>query len=96
MVSFSLVLSFSLGVLACLVFAFILLILFNASLLLKRKAIFYSFCTLALLGVAALLFLFVIYPENPLTVRVVNVLSGVDSSGKGRTFESVSIRLPDS
>jgi hypothetical protein len=35
--------------------------------------------------------LFVVYPENPLTVRIYNILEGSDSSGRGRTFEAFEL-----
>lgn len=88
---FSLVLSFSFGVLGCLVIAFLLLMTFHIRQFLTRKSILYPLLSLAALGVLALVFLLVVYPENPLVIRINNVLTGNDSSGRGRTLEAFEL-----
>ncbi len=91
MLAFSLVLSFSMGVLAGLALSFAILILFHLRKFLSRKSVLYPFLSLLLLGGLGLILLFVVYPENPLTVRIYNVLEGTDSSGRGRTFEAFEL-----
>ncbi len=91
MLAFSLVLSFSMGVLAGLALSFAILILFHLRRFLSRKSVLYPFLSLLLLGGLGLILLFVVYPENPLTVRIYNILEGTDSSGRGRTFEAFEL-----
>jgi hypothetical protein len=78
-------------VLGCLVLAFVLLMAFHVRKFLTRKSILYPLLSMAALGALALVFLLVVYPENPLVVRITNVLAGTDSSGRGRTFEAFEL-----
>ncbi|HRN54930.1 MAG TPA: hypothetical protein PLL71_00685 [Agriterribacter sp.] len=56
--------------------------------LLRKKRVF-AFAVSGLLTVLfALLFLWVLFPDNPLFVRIANIITGNDSSGRGRTTDS--------
>lgn len=82
------ILTFSMGVIACLVFSISLLLIFYFRKLLKRKTVvnfLLIFCSLLVLGITMMA---VFFPENPLFVRLENILSGHDSSGKGRTSDA--------
>jgi hypothetical protein len=91
MLSFSLVLSFSMGVLGGLVLSLIILVLFHLRQFLSRKTVLYPFLGLVCLGVLGVILLFVVFPENPLVLRINNILEGSDSSGRGRTFEAFEL-----
>ena len=87
----SLILSFSLGVLFVLGFSFFVFLLAYLRLLLKHRAartyIFSGGFILVLAGLG----LYWFYPDNPLFFRIENVLTGVDTSGRGRTYEAFDI-----
>lgn len=62
--------------------------------LLRFRAVFDSprrllllFCGLGLIAAAGFL-LFRVFPDNLLTVRIMNILAGKDTSARGRTYES--------
>lgn len=83
-----LLLSFSLGVIACLIFSFIFMALIhNRAITIKKvnlRPILYS------LGIALLSFTtwMVVDSDNALALRISNVLAGKDTSGRGRTNEA--------
>lgn len=86
--SFPLLLSFSLGVLGALGISFLIL------LGIKYKQWFLSvlppkkILLIALILVAFLALLYYLFPDNPLYVRIQNLMEGKDTSGRGRTYES--------
>ena len=87
-VTVPLILSFSLGVLICLFFTGLLItvIYFNRifSSVQKRKMLLISIAAFIILsGIIILLF-----PHNPLIVRMQNILNGNDTSARGRTYEA--------
>jgi len=88
MVTLPLLLSFSMGVLACFLFsAGIILILFYRRILNSRKKWYWLLSVLLLIGVS-LVVLYYTIPDNPLFVRTQNILSGRDTSAKGRTYDA--------
>lgn len=86
--SFPLLLSFSLGVIAALCISFTIL------LVIKYRQWFMAILPPGKILVALLLILgfltllYFIYPDNPLYIRIQNLLEGNDTSGRGRTYES--------
>ncbi|WP_192821154.1 hypothetical protein [Rufibacter sp. LB8] len=84
----SLVLSFSIGVIACLVVSlFLVAVVNNRALSINRnyvRPLLFSLC----LGLLASGVWVALNPDNALVVRVNNVLDGKDGSGKGRTSEA--------
>jgi hypothetical protein len=55
----------------------------------RVKEEFFNIITFgAALGVFLLAILVIFFPDNPLFVRIGNIFSGTDSSGRGRTFEA--------
>lgn len=83
-----LVLSFSLGVIACILLCIsLLLIVYARTLLRKKRVVNYLLITaFFLIMIFALTVIF--FPENPLFIRIGNIFSGHDSSGKGRTSDA--------
>ena len=83
-----LLLSFSMGVIACIFIACSGVFVVYMWRLLRKKRVF-AFAVSGLLTVLfALLFLWVLFPDNPLFVRIANIITGNDSSGRGRTTDS--------
>ena len=86
-----LILSLSLGVLSCLVFAFLICFIFYFISLLSRKRVVNIIAMFLMIFIPTLFILALINPENLLFERVQNILSGQDASGKGRTTEAFTI-----
>ena len=83
-----LLLSFSLGVIAALVLSFLLLVVLNYQkwfqwVLPPKKIVF-----IVLAIIFLLVLIYFLFPENPLYIRIQNLLEGKDTSGRGRTYES--------
>lgn len=88
MISFPLLLSFSLGVLAALIMSFVLmLIVYLKRISFSKKEKRYLSIAL-LLTFVAFLIAYLFFPSNPLFLRLQYVWQGKDTSAKGRTFES--------
>lgn len=87
----SLILSFSLGVLAVLTFSIVLAVLVHFWPMLRFKPTRYKLIVLVSLVLFVSLALFVIFPENPLYFRLQNLFAGEDTSGRGRTYEAMQI-----
>lgn len=88
MVTLPLLLSFSLGVISALAAAgMLMLISFRKQLVFTHKTKRYL-----LYGILIILFLilllFLLYPDNPLFLRIQNVFLGKDTSARGRTYEA--------
>lgn len=83
-----LVLSFSLGVISAIAVALVISFIVHFKTFIRNK----RFVNLAGVAVAScvtvLLIGLIFFPDNILFVRIGNVISGKDSSGKGRTFEA--------
>jgi hypothetical protein len=88
MVSFPLLLSFSLGVISALIASgVVMLFAFRQHIFHSRRLrISLLFAFVAFLMI--MLLLWWVYPQNPLFHRIANVLHGNDSSAKGRTIDS--------
>jgi len=81
-------LSFSIGVVSSVLIAIIVTYLFYFKRLTRKKRVLTIISFGAVLTVFAFGLLFILFPDNPLFVRIENIFSGTDSSGKGRTFEA--------
>lgn len=87
----SLILSFSLGVLSVIALTlFILILIYSRSILQHSR-----YRQLLFIGLIAILsivgFVYYFFPINPLTIRMNNLMNGLDTSGRGRTYESFEI-----
>jgi hypothetical protein len=88
MVTFPLVISFSLGAILGIVISFLLLFFLHIRSFFRRKKVAdYTLATLLLLIVVIIVGYFA-YPENPFFLRIKNIFSGRDSSFKGRSSDS--------
>lgn len=86
----SLLLSFSLGVLAAITVSILLVLSFNLNELKER--INYNFLLKwFFLSTMLLVGLYFAYKHNPLFVRIKNIFSGEDTSARGRTYEAFHI-----
>lgn len=89
MVILPLALSFAFGVLLGIPLALLLLFISDVRLFyVKSRMRLYILSGLIVLVIVSLFFS-VIYPDNPLFVRLVNLFEGRDSSFKGRVFDSI-------
>jgi hypothetical protein len=83
-----LVLSFSLGVISAIAVAMVISFVVHFKTFIRNKR-FVNLAAVAVIGsITALVIGLIFFPDNILFVRIANVLSGKDSSGKGRTFEA--------
>jgi hypothetical protein len=82
------VLSFSMGVIAAAIGAGILLWVIYAKRLTRKRRILNAMITVAAGAGAALLVLLLFFRQNPVFLRIRNILSGEDSSGNGRITDA--------
>lgn len=83
-----LVLSFSLGVISAIAVALVISFVVHFKTFIRNKR-FVNLAGVAVISsVTALMIGLIFFPDNILFVRITNVFSGKDSSGKGRTFEA--------
>ena len=88
MIFLPLILSFSLGVIGAAFVAIVGTYLIYGRTLTRKKRIFQFIFSGIVVGVVSVVVLAVFFPSNPLFVRIVNIVSGVDASGNGRTVEA--------
>jgi len=81
-------LSFSIGVIVSLMVAVIITYILYFKTLTKKRRVLSMLMLTAAVFVSALLIVFVFFPENSLFIRLENIFSGDDSSGKGRTSDA--------
>lgn len=86
----SLLLSFSLGVLAAILIGLAFTFLAHADRLYKKVPLRGLMLFVALSAVATVC-LYIFYPHNPLFLRLHNIWAGKDTSARGRTYEAFSI-----
>jgi len=91
LVTIPLLLSFSLGILMGIPLALVFLFVLNLKLFFVNKKIPQYIFLILSLTVIVFLLLAIIYPDNPLFIRIVNLFEGKDSSFKGRTFDSYEL-----
>ena len=83
-----LLMSFSLGVIGAAFFSIMITWALYGRTLTRKKRIFQFIFSAVVSLFFGTIFLFIFFPSNPLFVRIVNILSGVDSSGNGRTIDA--------
>ncbi|MBD80601.1 MAG: hypothetical protein CL840_16925 [Crocinitomicaceae bacterium] len=81
-----LVFSFSLGVIASLVMALVMVVALNFKSFITKRRVFYMFSGLVVVSIFTLLALIIFYPTNPLFERIGDLYSGKDTSAQGRTY----------
>ncbi|MBO9199025.1 MULTISPECIES: hypothetical protein [Niastella] len=83
-----LILSFSLGVLSAIVMAILITIILHYKKIVRNKRFLNLVGVTGVIAIMGLVAGFIFFPENILFVRLANVITGKDPSGKGRTFEA--------
>jgi hypothetical protein len=83
-----LMLSFSLGVISAIAMAMVISFVVHFKTFIRNKRFVNLAGVVVIVGLTALMTGLIFFPDNILFVRIDNVLSGKDSSGKGRTFEA--------
>jgi hypothetical protein len=85
------VLSFSVGVIACLLMAGLLCFLIHFRSLHTKRRIVNGFINTAFAAAVLIIIAFLFFRENPFFIRLENIFSGNDSSASGRTKDSFII-----
>ena len=88
MILLPLMLSFSLGVISAIIMAIAIIFIVGFKTFIRNKRVMKLLGFALLIGVTALFISLVFFPDNIIFVRIANVISGKDPSGKGRTFEA--------
>lgn len=81
-------LSFSIGVMAAMVLAIIITWIFYFKKLTAKRRIANALITSGVAGTSTMLVLVLFFRHNAVFTRISNILSGQDSSGKGRTIDA--------
>ena len=93
LVSFPLVISFSLGAILGIAISLGILFFSNIrSFFLKKNVAAYSLIAVIVIT-AGFLVLYLVYPGNPLFLRINNIFEGTDTSFRGRAFDSFQLAL---
>jgi len=91
MVSFPLIISFSLGAIMGIAISFGILFFPDIrSFFMKKNVAVYAF-TAGLIIIAAAVIVYYLYPDNPLYVRIRNIFIGKDTSFKGRSSDAFKL-----
>ena len=91
MVTFPLIISFSLGAILGITISFGILFFPDIRSFLMKKNVAAYALTSGLIIIAAFIVLYYAYPNNPLYLRIKNIFSGRDSSFKGRASDSFQL-----
>jgi len=91
MIFIPLVLSFSIGVILCLVAAGVLTLLICYRPLHQKRRVVNGFITGTFLAIIFLVVAVIFFPGNPFFLRLQNILSGSDTSSIGRTVEAFEL-----
>jgi len=83
-----LVLSFSLGVISAIIIAIVVTGVVHYNTFLRNKRVMNLLGLTGILAITVLGAGIIFFPDNILFVRIANVVSGKDPSGRGRTFEA--------
>lgn len=86
-------LSMSVGVIASIALAFVILLLVHWPLVFYKRSFFLFTAITVATVVAVTLALLVFYPHNPLFVRIGNILTGMDSSAYSRTVYAFDVAM---
>jgi hypothetical protein len=88
MVSFPLIISFSLGAILGIAISFGILFFPDIRSFFMKKNVAVYALSVGLFIIAAMVVLYYVYPDNPLYLRIRNIFSGKDTSFKGRASDS--------
>jgi hypothetical protein len=87
------VLSFSIGVISSLLLSSVIVFLIYFQRLVVKKRIANLLIISTLILIPAMVIIAFLFPENTLFFRVENIVTGKDSSGRGRTFEAFYLAM---
>lgn len=93
LITIPLVLSFSVGVLACLLFALIVCLLVHFHSLVPKRRVINSIITVTAFIIVTGFIVILFFRDNALLHRLGNIISGEDSSGRGRTEDAFYLAL---
>ncbi len=82
------ILSFSIGVIGSIFLAVIITFLLYFRSLTKKKRALNLIVLMISISAALVIILFLFFPQNNLFLRIENIISGIDTSGKGRTSDA--------
>lgn len=82
------ILSFSIGVMSAVFISLAITYLFYIKRLTRKRRVLTIISGGILLAIVTIGILFVFFPGNTLFLRLQNIITGTDSSGRGRTFEA--------
>lgn len=83
-----LVLSFSLGVISAIIFSLAVASIVYFKTFIRNKRVVNGLLLAGMIAIIAIAGSMMFFPDNIIFVRIANVISGKDPSGKGRTFEA--------
>jgi hypothetical protein len=83
-----LILSFSLGVISAIIFSLVVTFTVYVKTFIRNRRVINLLLLAVIIGIMAIVGSIVFFPDNIIFVRIANVISGKDPSGKGRTFEA--------
>jgi len=87
------VLSFSIGVISAILVSLILVFIFYFGRLVKRKRVIHLAILCSAILIPAMVGIMLLFPDNIIMTRLQNIISGTDSSGKGRTFDAFYLAM---
>ena len=88
MIFLPLILSFSIGVLAAILLAILLVGIIYLKKLLPKKRILNAVISGSAISLSVLMILVLFFRNNPLFIRITNITGGADTSAKGRTTDA--------
>lgn len=91
MIFLPMVLSFSIGVILCLLAAGLLTFFTHAGSLAPKRRIVNGFISIGFLSVILLAVVYLFFPDNPLFIRLENIFTGKDTSATGRTGDAFGL-----
>ena len=86
-------LSFSIGVIGCLLFSVAITYLIHFRLLTRKKRLINLLAIVATVAISFFTFLILFFPQNILFLRFENIFIGNDTSGNGRTYEAFILAM---
>lgn len=88
MITLPFLLSFSIGTIACILFAVVTVFMIYCTRLIRKRRVISIVAITAAISFTALGLMLAFFPDNSLFVRIGNILQGKDTSGNGRTAEA--------
>ena len=87
------ILSFSIGVVGCLLFSITCTYLIYSRLLTRKRRVLSLLIAVVSLSTSFLVILWLFFPQNIIFLRLENIFTGKDTSGNGRTYEAFILAM---